>query len=29
VLEPAKTPTQEELIGRAVETRDRALDARK
>jgi len=29
VLEPAKIPTQEELIGRAVETRDRALDARK
>ena len=29
VLEAAKTPTQEELIGRAVETRDRALDARK
>jgi len=29
VLEPAKIPTQEELIGRAGETRDRALDARK
>ncbi len=29
ILEPAKTPTQEELIGRAGETRDRALDARK
>jgi len=29
VLEPARTPTQEELIGRATETRDRALDARK
>jgi len=29
VLETAKIPTQEELIGRAVETRDRALDARK
>ncbi len=29
VLEPASIPTQEELIDRAVETRDRALDARK
>jgi len=29
ILEPAKIPTQEELIGRAGETRDRALDARK
>ena len=29
VLETAKTPTQEEVISRAVETRDRALDARK
>lgn len=29
VLAPEKIPTQEELIGRAVETRDRALDARK
>jgi len=29
VLEPAKIPTQEELIGRAGETRDRALEAGK
>ena len=29
VLETGKTPTQEEVISRAVETRDRALDARK
>ena len=29
VLEPAKVPTQEELLGRAAETRDRALDTRK
>ncbi len=29
VLEPARTPTQEELVERAVETRERALDTRK
>ena len=29
VLEPAELPTQEELIGRAMETRRRALEARK
>jgi len=29
VLEPAKTPTKEELVGRALETRERALDTRK
>ncbi len=28
-LEPAETPTDEELIGRALETRDRALSRRK
>ena len=27
-LEPAKTPSQEELVDRAVETRERALDTR-
>jgi hypothetical protein len=29
VLEPARTPSEEELVGRAVETRERALDAHK
>ncbi len=29
VLEPAKTPSQEELISRAIETRKKAFDRRK